>query len=276
MWRGADYDEIKRENRERLLDKKEPPKNYFDILSIIEHPKFLDFYNELFKDNAAGSDAGLSSKDRKNVMGDLIEIDLKSGYHDYDLYFPRAVREREELLTESEIDWQNLRPFTLYSLDTLKGFTGRDETFVSQEMTVRTQFGAYKVHANLFNADSYNEFLSRVVTTLASQGERGKRSSSPIPFMQINPALLAANLDNTIRRRLFEQEFDPFENENWRVLVLQKTNLVDHIIKELSKAVYAMQQARDIVEAQVEKTWFSSTSKMKVRKNFCVPVRKSI
>jgi type III restriction enzyme len=276
MWRGADYAEIKRENRECLLDKKEAPKNYLDILSIIEHPKFLDFYHDLFKDNAAGSDAGLSPKDRQSVLGDLIEVSLKENYKDYDLYFPRITREREELLTESEIDWHSLNSFTRYSLDKLKDFAGRDETFVSQEMTVKTQFGAYTVHANLFNADSYNDFLSRIVATLASQGERGKRNANLIPFMQINPALLAATLDNYIRRRLFDEDFDPFDGDAWRVLVLQNTGLVDHIITELSKAVYTMQEARNVIDAQVEKTWFSSIATMKVRENFCIPVKKSI
>ena len=48
LWEGAcglcggnDYDDIKQENRIKLLQKKQEPSNYLDILSIIEHPRLL-------------------------------------------------------------------------------------------------------------------------------------------------------------------------------------------------------------------------------------------
>ena len=45
MWRENDYDDIKQENRIKLLQKKQEPSNYLDILSIIEHPRFIEFYD---------------------------------------------------------------------------------------------------------------------------------------------------------------------------------------------------------------------------------------
>ena len=50
MWREPEYAELKKENRELLLQKKQEPKNYMDILSIIEHPAFIEFYDDLLKD----------------------------------------------------------------------------------------------------------------------------------------------------------------------------------------------------------------------------------
>ena len=50
MWRENDYDDIKQENRIKLLQKKQEPSNYLDILSIIEHPRFIEFYDELIKE----------------------------------------------------------------------------------------------------------------------------------------------------------------------------------------------------------------------------------
>ena len=47
MWRGDPaIDEMKAESRQRLREKKEP-NNYFDMLFIVEHPRFQEFYDEL-------------------------------------------------------------------------------------------------------------------------------------------------------------------------------------------------------------------------------------
>ena len=46
MWREPIYEDIKAENRIRLLDKKEEPINYLDLLSIVEHPAFIEFYEK--------------------------------------------------------------------------------------------------------------------------------------------------------------------------------------------------------------------------------------
>ena len=46
MWREPIFEEVlKIENRIRLLDKEEP--RYLDILSIVEHPAFIEFYENL-------------------------------------------------------------------------------------------------------------------------------------------------------------------------------------------------------------------------------------
>jgi len=46
MWREPQYEDSKRESREKLLIRKEEPDNYMDILSIIEHPAFIEFYEK--------------------------------------------------------------------------------------------------------------------------------------------------------------------------------------------------------------------------------------
>lgn len=47
-----------------------------------------------------------------------------------------------------------------WKLEQLKSMVERQtgETFVAQEMTVKTRFGEYKVHGDIFNAQSYNDF----------------------------------------------------------------------------------------------------------------------
>lgn len=48
MWRELQFQESKRETREKILVKKEEPDNYMDILSIVEHPSFMEFYDRSF------------------------------------------------------------------------------------------------------------------------------------------------------------------------------------------------------------------------------------
>ena len=45
-------DELKRETRERIAKQLEPT-NYFDVLFIVEHPAFAEFYDELLDDGLA-------------------------------------------------------------------------------------------------------------------------------------------------------------------------------------------------------------------------------
>ena len=46
MWRDAEYAETKAENRQLIRQSKEP-NSLIDVLSIIEHPAFMEFYAEL-------------------------------------------------------------------------------------------------------------------------------------------------------------------------------------------------------------------------------------
>ena len=55
------------------------------MLSIIEHPAFLDFYNDLMNEELAGIDEG-DLPDGSNVTGDIIKVGLKDNYQDYDLF----------------------------------------------------------------------------------------------------------------------------------------------------------------------------------------------
>jgi len=277
MWRGEDYDEIKAENRERLLIKKQEPSNYFDILSIVEHPAFSKFYDDLIKDGIVGETSEMGN-DRGSILGDIVEVSLKDNYREYDLFFPIIVQDKEEILVDKGISIDNLQPFMTFSFNQLKNFTKNvGDTFYSDEITVHTRFGNYKVEEGVFNAKSYNEFISKIVAALSASLEKtGVRKLERFPFMQINSAKLAAIIDAYIHTRLFGRNFNPLEDGNWRVLLLRNAPIVDHIIKEISKAIYEMQNNIMVKDAVVLKRYFSEVKEMKVRENYCVPVAKSI
>jgi type III restriction enzyme len=48
MWRDPEFSDIKQDNRERI-HKGEEPKSLLDVLTIVEHPAFQSFYDELKK-----------------------------------------------------------------------------------------------------------------------------------------------------------------------------------------------------------------------------------
>ncbi len=275
MWREPEFEEIKRENRILLLQKKQEPNNYMDILSIIEHPAFIEFYDELMQEVAT---VETEPEGRKSVLGDIINVGLKPNYQDYDLYFPIIISDKEETLVPSEIDVNKMEPFSFYQLEQLKQMLPKeDDIFYSEEITVKTRFGNYKVRADLFNSKSYNEFISKIVRSVSNMIVKiGARRTKQFPSMQINQVGIAKAIDLFIRKRLFGEAFNPFEDNNWRVLLLAQAGIVEHIIKEISKSIYELQNSVDVSEAIVIKRYFSEVPKLRMREKYCLDLEKTI
>lgn len=278
MWREPEYQEIKEDNRHYLLQKEnsgKEPKNYLDILSIVEHPAFMKFYENL-KDGLVVEER--KSIDKGSVLGDMITVNLKEDYQKYDLFFPQIISEREELIKPEEAltKWE---PFRGYSLEQLKSFVGNDssERFHSEEMMVKTRFGEYRVNANLFSASSYNDFLIRLLSGITNNLRRiGSGIRKEFPVMSINRPLLIKMIDTYIRYDMFDKEFNPLEGNNWKVLMLAERGLTEHLMRQVSQAIIDMQNNVSITEASVKKQWFSSVSSLKMRENFSLELQKSI
>lgn len=269
MWREAEYAEIKAENRENLYKKKIDPKSSHDILYLIEHPAFEKFYEDLDKEMI------VEDRDsRNNPAGDIISVGLKDNYKDYDLFFPLILQDKIEFIKEPQMLNFMGKKFQHYDLADLKKLTpaGNDTAFISQEITVKTTFGEYKVKNDPFTASTYNEFLQRMLYTVESN-IKGKNN---FPILQINEAYLMEYIDSFIRTTLFGEPFDPLEGNNWRILALSKTGLLQHILRETSEAVYKMQNDIDIENAKVEKLWFSQIKEMKIREEYSLDIIKSI
>ena len=76
------------------------------------------------------------------ATGDIITVGLREDYEDYDFQWPVILHDSIEELENSEIDLNDLQPFTMHPLDLLRKFLARDgETFVSQESLTKTTFG---------------------------------------------------------------------------------------------------------------------------------------
>ena len=276
MWREPEYQSIKEDDRKRVLQLHSQPRTYIDMLSIIEHPAFIQFYEELFAQGLAIEDTGETGEG--GSTGDLIRVGLREDYEQFDFEWPMIVREAEEELEDVEIDINNLQPFTAFPLDKLRQFLAQDgETFISQEAISKTQFGRYKVTANLFTATSYNEYLQKLLRTITLRFDRvTSHREMPVPNLQINEAKTIAVVDRYIRTRLFGQPFNPFNGSDWKILLSKDAIVTKHIIEEMARAIFNMQQNVMTTDAQVVHTKFSSVIEIKMRESFSLETHKTI
>ncbi len=157
------FEEIKVENRRNLLVKKLPPKNYFDILSIVEHPAFESFYNELMADGGVGIEDG--EIEGGDVVGDMIAVELKSNYQEYDIAWPIIVSDIEELMTDPVYSLDKLHSYH-HGFDELLKIVPQNEKFISETIASGTRFGDYDVHIGIMNAKSYNDYVSKLVNRI--------------------------------------------------------------------------------------------------------------
>ena len=276
MWREPEYQSIKEDDRKRVLHFHSQPKTYIDMLSIIEHPAFIQFYDDLFNQGLAVEETGETGEG--GSTGDLIKVGLRDDYERYDFEWPIIVREAEEELEDAEIDINSLQPFTAFPLERLRQFLAQDgETFISQEAISKTQFGRYKVTANLFSATGYNEFLQKLLRTITLRFDRiSSHKEMPVPNLQINEAQTIAVVDRYIRTRLFGQPFNPFNGNDWKILLSKDAIVTKHIIEEMARAIFNIQSNIMTTNAQVVHTCFSSVAEIKMRETYSVETHKTL
>lgn len=276
MWREPEYKEFRQENIKRLLYEKKEPANYLDLLFIVEHPAFLQFYDDLDKEILPEIES--DENDRGSVLGDIIKVGLKENYKEYDLFWPLIIRESEEKLVSGEVGMGKLEPFTAYSIEDLKRFFNKGgEQFAAEELTVKTRFGEYSVDANLFKSQSYNEYLEKILNVVINRMAKvSARKTKTYPAMQINNLEVVKTIDKYIRAKLFDKEFDPFIDNNWKILLLKNGVVTQHIVKEIGKIILEMQNNVEIDEAKIEKRYFSEVPELRMRENYSLDIVKTI
>ena len=276
MWREPEYASIKLEDRKRVLMLHKEPKTYIDMLSIIEHPAFIKFYNELIEGGLAGIDSGDIGSGAGGAIGDIIRVGLKEGYEAYDMTWPVILHDAEEELQEITISPNDLPPFTAFSLETLRHFLATDgETFVSQDVISKTQFGNYRVDANLFTAESYNEYLQKLLRIVTMRMDKERRKGG-FPMIQIDGARIVALVDVYIRTRLFGEPFNPFQGNDWKILLAKNGVVTQHIVGGLARAIFKMQMATTTTQAVVHKIAFSTVKVLRMRESYSLPLQKTI
>lgn len=278
MWRGdPQIDEEKRETRERFSKRLEP-RNFFDVLFIVEHPAFAQFYDELLEGGLAGEVD--DDDDTTDPTGDLETVELREGYQRFDFKVPFVVREAEEALGQPVIDPLTL-PKSNLDLDWLLKRLGRGDQFVSEDAQTGTQYGDYRVESGVMTATGYNDYLGRMTKRIAEALAGGLTKSaktyheiSKFPFLQVHLPQLTAWIDVYVRQRLFGGPFDPLADENWRALLLD--DVASHIAGSFAVALIEAESNQQVAEAEVLYRLLSEVTSLTVRTNSCVEVTKSI
>jgi type III restriction enzyme len=276
MWRDPEFADIKRENRERI-NAGEEPGSLIDILSIVENPAFQQFYDDLISEGLVGT---TGDDDGNDSTGDLEAVELRDGYEQYDFALPFILREADESLDHAPIDVHALPTFSGLTRQQLAGMLGKGDTFTSQDLQSSTLFGDYRVDGAVMNVGGYNELLSRLTRrvgqALSQPLPKGNRVAEHLatPYLQVNTTALAEALDDYIRERLFDEDFEPFADEGWRLLLLQP--VIDHVVKVFGLALVNAEERATIGETEVRHRRLSEVPRLMMRESTSMDVGKCI
>lgn len=278
MWRDAEYNDIKRENRE-LIEASQEPGSLLDVLSIVEHPAFQSFYDDLINEGLAGT-TGEDDGDGTSATGDVIAAELREDFEAFDFGIPFILQEADELRDHHPIDVTTLPAFTAMTADQLKGMLGKGDTFVSQDLQSATLFGDYRVDGAVMNVSGYNDYLSRLTRrisqALSEPLPKGNKIATHLakPYLQVNTAELTGWIDDYVWTQLFAGTFNPLEDENWRLLLLQP--VVDHITKVFAVGLLESEGKHTTGQTEVHLRHLSEVPKLMVRESASLEVSKCI
>ena len=280
MWRGdSAVDEIKRHNLERIMVEHKKPEGWYDILSIVEHPAFRQFYDDLIADGVV-ADMPDDDPDSDDTLADLVSVGLKNGYERYDFYFPTIISEGEQVMAPLQLDVMTLRAYS-QPLETLVRWVPKNEEWISSEVTKKVRIGDFNVSDGVFTATSYNDYLGRLVRRISdllnskTNSHAGTRSGRSWPALSVNAAKLAGVIDQYICTRLFNRVINPQDEAVFRVLKIN--DVIDHISGQVSGLIVAAQNDQELSgDTEVIETPLSSVNRITVRQGYSLELAKSI
>jgi len=276
MWRDDEYTDLKRENRDRINAGQEPG-SLLDVLSIVEHPAFQSFYDDLIKEGLAGTTGDMKDT---SATGDVIAAELREGFAAFDFGIAFILQEADEVRDHHAFDLTALPAFTAMTAAQLGGLLGKGDTFISQDLQSATLFGDYRVDGAVMNVGGYNEYLARLTRrisqALSEPVPKGNKIATHLakPYLQVNTAELAGWLDDYIWTQLFDAAFNPLDDENWRLLLLQP--VVDHITKVFAVALLESEQKHVTGQTEVVLRHLSEVPRLMMRESHSVEVSKCI
>lgn len=281
MWRDAEYHDLKRENRERIAAGQEPG-SLLDVLSIVEHPAFQSFYDDLLTEGLVGTTG--EDMDSASSTGDVMAAELREGFEPFDFGIPFILREADEEHHHRALDITALPAFTAMPLPQLAALLGQGDTFISQDLQSATLFGDYRVDGAVMNVAGYNDYLARLTRrisqALSEPLPKGNKIATHVakPYLQVHTADLTGWLDDYIWTRLFQTDFNPLGQshgtENWRLLLLQP--VVEHITKVFALALLEAEDTHTTGQSEVHARLLSETPRLMVREAHSVEVGKCI
>jgi hypothetical protein len=136
-----------------------------------------------------------------------------------------------------------------------------------------------KLEADFAKIDPHrylSRLTRRISQALSEPLPKGNKIATHLakPYLQVNTAELTGWIDDYVWTQLFAGTFNPLEDENWRLLLLQP--VVDHITKVFAVGLLESEEMHTTGETEVHLRRLSEVPKLMVRESASVEVSKCI
>ncbi len=222
MFPSYEYPELKDVKTEAYHDikRKENPSNSFDFLYVVEHPRFVEFYNKL---KEQGYVFGIGDTSGEPTTGDIIPVDAVTVRIPlYNIAWPIQIFDEGKMPELSQI---NIKTLPKYQGDfkQLKNYLSK---LIIQETHVQTgaKTKTWKLDNDYFD---YNHFLRQASRAVAI---RGKTS-----VLTAKQAEIAEIIDEYVSEYCFCESIDFTNQESYSVL--NYSLVFDHVVETISRAI---------------------------------------
>lgn len=212
--------ELKLEARQQLLNR-EQPSNAFDCLFLVEHPKFKDFYENYLRSQGYAVGSGDSSGQK--AAGDLVTVDADTlRIPKYDISWPVQIFDNTPIPNLADIDVDSLGHYRVkFSVQKkMSAKTLITDVHVETETKAKT----WVLETDYFD---YNFFLQQIARTITQSGK--------MTHLTAFNSEIVALVDEYVSRRLFTEEIDFTDPDNYKVL--QSQQIVDFIVNQTRAAI---------------------------------------
>jgi len=222
MFPSYDYPELQDAKLDAYheIRRKKNPSNSFDFLYVVEHPRFIDFYNKLIEQ---GYVIGIGDTSRESTTGDIIPVDaITERIPLCDIAWPIQIFDEGKMPELSQIDIKTL-PKYQGDFNQLKNHLSK---LIIQETHVQTgaRTKTWKLDNDYFD---FYHFLRQASNAVAT---RGKTS-----ILSAKQAEIAGIIDDYVSEYCFGEYIDFSSPENYPVLNYQP--VFDHILEAMSIAI---------------------------------------
>ncbi|MEW5948685.1 MAG: DEAD/DEAH box helicase family protein [Thermodesulfobacteriota bacterium] len=241
------------------IKRKKNPSNSFDFLFVVEHPRFIEFYNKL---REQGYVFGVGDTSKETSTGDIIPVDaVTERIPLFDIAWPIQVFDEGKMPELSQIDIKSLPKYRV-DFNQLKKYLSK---LIIQETHVQTgvKTRAWKLDNEYFD---YSFFLRQASKSVAT---RGKTS-----ILSAKQAQIAETIDEYVSEYCFGEPIDFSSPENYPVLNYQP--VFDHVVETTSKSIIKLIAG---YKFEVKKgTWgrLSDVPRIMVRESKSVDTERSI
>ena len=277
MWRNEpEIEAEKEENRARIL-RRQAPTSYFDVLFVVEHPRFNDLYEDLLSQGLIGE---IEEGDHTRATGDAERVELRPGFEQYDFAIPFVLRGVEEEFESPRIDIAALPVSTIPLGDLVKNVPAGDR-FMAEDYTTKTRFGAFTVEGARLTSRGYNEYLGKLANRITGSigrtfTDKGvlKQHPGTETLLQVQRATVLGWANTYIRTRFFGMPFDPLTCDQWRVLMINA--IADQLAGNLARALVESLHEAPKGEPEIEYRRISEVDAITVRASSSIDVAKCV